>query len=70
MLLTNYQKTEILFGTILFLFFYIIYLFLSGSQLLIWDIIWCTLSVFIILTFRFFYLNYNLLQSQNLILTL
>ena len=70
MLITNYQMTEIIIGSVLFPLFYFLYLYLSESRIRIWDIIWCSLSVLIILTFKYFYINYNLIQAQNLILTL
>jgi hypothetical protein len=70
MLVTKYQMTEIFFSIILFPLFYFIYLYLSESGIKIWDIIWCTFSLFVILLFKYFYINYNLLQSQNLILKL
>lgn len=69
MLVTKYQMIEIMFSVILFPLFYFIYLHLSNSPKRIWDIIWCTFSLFIILLFKYFYINYNLLQTQNLILT-
>ena len=69
MLVTKYQMIEIMFSVIFFPLFYFIYLHLSKSSIKIWDIIWCTFSLFIILLFKYFYINYNLLQSQNLILT-
>jgi hypothetical protein len=70
MLITKYQKTDILFSVLIFPLFYYIYLYLSDSKVRIWDIIFCTFTLFIILLFKYFYINYNLLQSQNLILTL
>ena len=69
MLITNYQMTEITLSVILFPIFYLLYLYISENTIKIWDVIWCTLSLLIILTFKYFYINYNLMQSQNLILT-
>ena len=65
-LLTRYQTTELIFATVLFPFFYFIYLFLSDYDILLWDIIWCTITLFIALLLRDFSLNYSLLQAQNL----
>lgn len=65
MLLTNYQITELIFATIFFPFFYFFYIYLSESPIIVWDIIWCTLTLFIALLLRDFSLNYNILQSQN-----
>jgi hypothetical protein len=70
MLITNYQKTEIIIGTALFPMLYFLYLYFLKKGIVYWDIIWCTLSLFIILLFKYFYINYNLIQSQNFILTL
>jgi hypothetical protein len=66
MLLSNYQYTEIMLGTVLFPILYFIYLYLSNTHVIYWDIIWCTISIFVILLFRYFYINYYILQSQNL----
>ena len=65
MLLTNYQITELIFSTIFFPFFYFFYIYLSDKPIIIWDIIWCTLTLFIAFLLRDFSLNYNILQSQN-----
>ena len=70
MLLTNYQVTEIIIGSLIFPMFYFLYLYFSESNIIYWDIIWCALTIFIILLFRNFYINFNILQSQNLSLTL
>jgi len=70
MLITKYQFTDVIFSVILFPFFYFTFLYSSNSRIRIWDIIWCTFSLAVILLFKYFYINYNLLQSQNLILTL
>lgn len=69
MLITNYQRTEIIIGTITFPILYFIYLYFTQTTVIYWDIIWCTFTLFIILIFKHFYINYNLIQSQNFILT-
>lgn len=69
MFLSNYQKTEMILGTLLFSLFYFLYLYFSSSTISIWDIIWCTFTVFIAFLFKFVYIKYNLIQSQNFILT-
>ena len=66
MLLSNYQITEVIIGTFLFPIFYFLYLYFASINIVWWDIIWCTISLGIILLFRNFYINYNILQSQNL----
>lgn len=68
MLISNYQKTELLIGTVFFILFYLIYLFLSNSEISYLDIIWCSFTLFIALLFKFFYIKYNLIQTQNYIL--
>jgi len=65
MLLTNYQITEIIIGTFIFPMLYFLYLYFSESKIIYWDIMWCTLTLFIILLFKYFYINFNILQSQN-----
>jgi hypothetical protein len=67
MLLTNYQKTEIIIGTFIFPMLYFLFLYFSNSYIIYWDIIWCTTTLFIILLFKYFYINFNILQSQNLL---
>jgi hypothetical protein len=65
MLLSRYQITEIIVGTSLFPILYFIYLFLTNSYIIMTDIIWCSLTVALILLFKNFYINFNLLQTQN-----
>jgi hypothetical protein len=67
MLLTNYQITEIIIGTLLFPLVYFIYLYytIKGRIIIYWDIFYCTFVLLIILLFKSFYINYNILQSQN-----
>jgi hypothetical protein len=66
MLLTKYQITEIVIGTFLFPIAYFLFLYFSKTNIIYWDISWCTLVIFIILLFKNFYINFNILQSQNL----
>jgi hypothetical protein len=67
MFLSNYQITELILGTVFFALFYFIYLWLiERSSYKWWDIIWCTFTIFIILLFKDFYINYNILQAQNI----
>lgn len=65
MLFTNYQITEIVMSTLLFPLFYFLYLFLSSSELIYWDIIWCSFALFCILVTKAFYINFYLMQMQN-----
>jgi membrane protein implicated in regulation of membrane protease activity len=65
MLLTVYQRTEIIFGTVFFLFFYYVYLYILGDSIRLWDVLWCTLTVFIIISLRYLLINYQLMQEQN-----
>jgi hypothetical protein len=64
MLLSRYQKTEIITGTLLFPIIYYYYLKLTSKSIMVSDILWCTLTLFLILLFKNFYMNFNLLQSQ------
>ena len=70
MLLTYYQTTEIVLGSLLFSMAYFLFLYISQSKIVYWDVIWCTLTIFIILLFKNFYINFNILQSQNLNITI
>jgi hypothetical protein len=64
MLLSIYQKTEIAIGTIIFPILYILYLYYSDTSFMMWDIIWNTITLLIILLFKNIYLNYTILQKQ------
>lgn len=64
MLLTIYQKTEIAIGTIIFPILYVLYLYYSETPLVMWDIIWNTITILIIISFKNLYLNYNIMQRQ------
>jgi hypothetical protein len=66
MLLSNYQATELIFSVIFFVVLYAIYIAVTASQFRIIDLLWCSITLFLILLFRDFYMNFNILQSQNL----
>lgn len=68
MLITFYQITEVVMATLLFPLFYFLYLFTSGTQIVYWDIIWCTFALGFILSAKAFYINFYLLQMQNKII--
>ncbi len=68
MLISNYQYTEIVIGTLIFSLLYFIYMYYTATDIVIWDIVWCTFSVFLILSLKNFFINYNIIQSQNFIL--
>jgi hypothetical protein len=65
MLLSTYQIVEIVIGTIIFPMLYFLYLYFTTNTIIYWDIIWCTITLLIILLFKNFYINFNILQSQN-----
>ena len=65
-MLTSYQITETVIGSIFFILAYFLVLYFTvKDKIIYWDIIWCTISLAIILTFKFFIINYYILQSQN-----
>ena len=65
-MITSYQLTEIMMGSLFFILAYFLVLYFSvKDRIIYWDIIWCTISIAIILTFKFFIINYYILQSQN-----
>lgn len=65
-MISNYQITELILGTVLFGLFYFIYIWATDPNYKLWDLIWCTFTLCIILLFKYFYINYNILQAQNL----
>lgn len=65
MLLSSYQKSEIIISIIFFPIFYFIYLKLTNYNVILLDVVWCTMILFIILLFKNFYINYNILQKQS-----
>lgn len=64
MLISSYQKSEIIISTIFFPIFYFIYLKLTNYNVILLDVVWCTMILFILLLFKNFYINYNILQKQ------
>jgi multisubunit Na+/H+ antiporter MnhB subunit len=66
MLFTNYQITEIIIGTLVFFILYMVYIYYTQKETIMYfDIYYCTFVLFIILSFKYFYINFNILQSQN-----
>jgi len=65
MLLSTYQIIEIVIGTSIFPMLYFLYLYFTANTIIYWDIIWCTITLLIIMLFKDFYINFNILQSQN-----
>jgi len=66
MLLSNYQATELIFSVIFFVVLYAVYIALTAQQFRLFDLLWCSITLFLILLFKDFYMNFNILQSQNL----
>ena len=65
-MLTSYQITETVIGSMFFILaYFLVSYFTVKDKIIYWDIIWCTISLAIILTFKFFIINYYILQSQN-----
>ena len=64
-MLSYYQITNIVFGVVLFPFFYFIYLYFKGGDIIYWDIIWLTISLACILFIKEFIISYNIMKSQN-----
>ena len=66
MLLSLYEMIEIILSVIIFPVFYFLFLYFTvETKIIYWDIIWCTISLFIILLIKTLYINYYLLQNQN-----
>jgi hypothetical protein len=65
-MLTIYQRTELIIGTILFTLFYFSVLYFSNKEnLSYYDVIVTTIAFFIIMYIRYFFINYYIFQSQN-----
>lgn len=64
-MLSYYQITNIVFGVVLFPFFYFIYLYFKGGDIIYWDIIWLTISIACILFIKEFMISYNIMKNQN-----
>ena len=65
-MLTIYQRTELIIGTILFTLFYFLILYFSNKEnLSYYDVIVSTIAFFLIMYIRFFFINYYIFQSQN-----
>jgi hypothetical protein len=64
-MLTIYQKTELILGTVLFILFYFLIIHFSDQPFLYYDVIVTTIMFLIIMYLRYYFLNYYILQSQN-----
>ena len=65
-MLTIYQRTELIIGTILFILFYFLILYFSNKEnLSYYDVIVSTIAFFLIMYIRYFFINYYIFQSQN-----
>ena len=65
-MLTIYQRTELIIGTILFTLFYFLVLYFSNNEnLSYYDVIVTTIAFFLIMYIRYFFINYYIFQSQN-----
>jgi hypothetical protein len=65
-MLTIYQRTELIIGTILFTLFYFLVLYFSNKEnLSYYDVIVTTIAFFLIMYIRYFFINYYIFQSQN-----
>ena len=66
-MLTTYQTSEIIIGSVIFLMTYVGYIYFINDQRPYYynDIIISFVFVALILLFRFLLINYYILQSQN-----
>lgn len=65
-MLTIYQRTELIIGTILFVLFYFLVLYFTNKESLsYYDVIITTIAFFLIMYIRYFFINYYIFQSQN-----
>jgi len=65
-MLTIYQQTELIIGTILFVLFYFLILYFTDKEnLSYYDVIVTTIAFILIMYIRYFFINYYIFQSQN-----
>ena len=65
-MLNKYQISEIIFGTVLFLLIYFIYRkYLVTTKYYFFDVLYCSIGVFIILFIKNFSVSYYQLYSLN-----
>ena len=65
-MLTIYQQTELIIGTILFILFYFLVVYFSNKEnLSYYDVIVTTIAFLLIMYIRYFFINYYIFQSQN-----
>ena len=65
-MLTIYQQTELIIGTILFVLFYFLVLYFTDKEnLSYYDVIVTTIAFILIMYIRYFFINYYIFQSQN-----
>ncbi len=65
-MLNRYQISEIIFGSILFLLIYFIYRkYVVPTKYYLFDVLYCTLGIFIILFIKNFSVSYFQLYNLN-----
>ena len=65
-MLNRYQISEIIFGTLLFTIIYFIYRkYIAPIQYYIFDILYCTIAIFLILFIKNFTVSYYQLYNLN-----
>ncbi len=67
MLLSPYQQSEIVIGTIIFAILYVIFrTFFVKSTYMYFDILYSTFAIFVILFLKHFIANYYQIQTQTI----
>ncbi len=62
----RYQISEIIFGTVLFILLYFIYRkYLVPSKYFLFDVLYCSVGIFIILVIKNFSVSYYQLYNLN-----
>jgi hypothetical protein len=65
-MLNRYQISETIFGTLLFLLIYFIYRkYIEPTKYYIFDVLYCTVSLFLILLIKNFTVSYYQLYNLN-----
>jgi hypothetical protein len=64
-MLTTYQKTDLFISPLIFLIIYFLYLKFTKESYEIWDILWCTISLFLIIYIKDYIMNYYMIINSN-----
>jgi len=64
-MLSSYQRTDLFISPLVFLIIYFIYLKFTKADYQIWDVLWCTISLFLIIYIKDYVTNYYMIINSN-----